>query len=167
MNFVTFGNFVTQLGIVYSSHASMTLGKDHWIVKKEFRYYVDGDKNKVVIVPRGFLTDGASVPRLFWGIIPPWGKYGQAVVLHDYLCEIGGYWNYGVWETIQRKDADLIFKSALEELGVKSPTRWLMYAAVSLYTKLAKFRKTNTRHKTKRVLEEELRQVYEQTKLWI
>lgn len=167
MNYVSFGNFVTQLGIVYSSHASTTLGKDHWVVKKEFRYYVDGDKEKVVIVPRGFLTDGATVPRLFWGIIPPWGKYGQAVVLHDYLCEFGGFWNYGQWETLRREDTDRIFRSALEELGVGSFTRNLMYGAVSLFTKFAKFRGTPKHYKTKRVLEKEMVLVHEQTGLWI
>lgn len=167
MNYVSFGNFVTQLGIVYSSHASTTLGKDHWVVKKEFRYYVDGDKDKVVIVPRGFLTDGATVPRLFWGIIPPWGKYGQAVVLHDYLCEFRGFWNYGQWETLRREDTDRIFRSALEELGVGSFTRNLMYGAVSLFTKFAKFRGTPKHYKTKRVLEKEIVSVHEQTGLWI
>lgn len=167
MSFVTFGNFVTQLGIVYSNHASNVLGKDHWVVKKEFRYHIDGDKNKVVIVPRGFLTDGATVPRLLWGIIPPWGKYGQAVVLHDYLCEFTGFWNYNQWETIQREDADLIFKSALKELGVNSLTRYLMYGAVSLFTKLVKFRGKSQIHKTKRELEQELVLVYEQSGLWI
>lgn len=167
MSFVTFGNFVTQLGIVYSNHASNVLGKDHWVVKKEFRYHIDGDKNKVVIVPRGFLTDGATVPRLLWGIIPPWGKYGQAVVLHDYLCEFTGFWNYNQWETIQREDADLIFKSALKELGVNSLTRYLMYGAVSLFTKLVKFRGKSKIYKTKRELEQELVLVYEQSGLWI
>lgn len=167
MSFVTFGNFVAQLGIVYSNHASNTLGKDHWVVKKEFRYYIDGDKNKVVIVPRGFLTDGATVPRLLWGIIPPWGKYGQAVVLHDYLCEFAGFWNYGQWETIRREDADLTFKSALKELGVNSLTSHLMYGAVSLFTKFAKFRGKSKIHKTKRELELELVLVYKQSGLWI
>jgi hypothetical protein len=27
-------------------------------------------------VPAGYLTDGDSVPRVFWSLIPPWGAYG-------------------------------------------------------------------------------------------
>ena len=166
MSFVSFGNFKTQLGIVYSNHASSLFEKDFWVVKKEFRYYIDGDSNKLVIVPRGFLTDGATVPRLFWGLIPPWGRYGQAVVLHDYLCEFLGYWENGQWVTITRKDADRIFDQAMVDLGVSSTLRRTMYMAVSFYTQLSKF-KNNSLHQRKRMLEKEMNLVYDQTGLWI
>lgn len=166
MSFVTFGNFKTQLGNVYSNHASSHFGKDFWIVKKEFRYAIDGDKNKIVIVPRGFLTDGATVPRLFWGLIPPWGKYGQAVVLHDYLCEVPGYWNYGTWEELERKDVDQIFNQAMGNLGVSSLLRKTLYTAVKLYTIVSKFT-TPKDNRGKRSLEKEISLVYDQTGFWI
>ena len=34
---VTLKTFDTQLGIVYSKHASGVLGKDYWIVKKNLK----------------------------------------------------------------------------------------------------------------------------------
>jgi hypothetical protein len=40
-------------------------------------------------VPAKFYTDFASVPRIFWNIISPYGKHGRSSVLHDYLYYIG------------------------------------------------------------------------------
>ena len=39
-------------------------------------------------VPSGTVTDGASIPRVFWSIIgsPFTGKYLQAAVIHDHYC---------------------------------------------------------------------------------
>lgn len=41
-----------------------------------------------VIVPSGFATDFASVPRVLWPIISPTGAWRSAAVVHDYLCSI-------------------------------------------------------------------------------
>ena len=38
-------------------------------------------------VAEGFETDFASVPRLLWVVLPKWGKYGNAAMVHDWL-----YW---------------------------------------------------------------------------
>lgn len=38
-----------------------------------------------VTVPKGFITDLASVPRILWFLLPPFGRYTQAAVAHDYL----------------------------------------------------------------------------------
>ena len=37
----------------------------------------------VVTVPAGFDTDGASVPRVFWSVLDPFGPYFKAAVIHD------------------------------------------------------------------------------------
>ncbi len=40
------------------------------------------------IVPAGFITDGASVPRILWALMPAWGDKGtRAAMVHDYLLE--------------------------------------------------------------------------------
>ena|SRR3990167_4563473 len=46
--------------------------------------YKNGKKGTIVI-PVGFETDFASTPWFIWWLFPPWGKYGKAAVLHDYL----------------------------------------------------------------------------------
>jgi hypothetical protein len=38
-----------------------------------------------ITVPAGFVTDFASVPKLFWNLLPPTGRYGKAAVVHDVL----------------------------------------------------------------------------------
>lgn len=38
-----------------------------------------------VTIPKDFVTDGASVPRLLWWLLPPTGVYFDEAVLHDYL----------------------------------------------------------------------------------
>ena len=38
-----------------------------------------------IVVPAGYLSDFASVPRFFWRILPPSGWYRWAAVLHDFL----------------------------------------------------------------------------------
>jgi len=40
---------------------------------------------KYYVVPQGFISNGASVPRAFWALIPPFGPYAAACVVHDWL----------------------------------------------------------------------------------
>ena len=39
-----------------------------------------------VHVPAGFIFDGASTPRIFWSILPPFKDTKTAACIHDYLC---------------------------------------------------------------------------------
>ena len=39
-----------------------------------------------IVAPAGMITDGASVPRILWTLLPPWGSYSRAAAIHDYLC---------------------------------------------------------------------------------
>lgn len=164
---ITLGTFDTQLGITYSKHASLALGRNSWIVKKEFKYIIDGDPLKTVIVPKGFITDGASVPRLFWSLIPPWGSYGQAVVLHDFLIESRCYIDNGMRIMISRKEADLIFNDAMKELGVGNLIRSTMFCAVRCYGKLSSLLNKRVSYKKKQLLEGEILSVHQRTGVWI
>jgi hypothetical protein len=74
-----------------------------------------------VEVPPYFVTDFASIPRLFWGLLRPDGEYAYASVLHDYL-----YWT----QERPRKEADDIFKFAMEDFGIDRPTGIAIYRAV-------------------------------------
>src|SRR5262245_55189884 len=42
---------------------------------------------QAVTVPVGFVTDFASIPRIFWSALPPDGRYTYPAIVHDYL-----YW---------------------------------------------------------------------------
>jgi len=42
----------------------------------------------LVTVPFGFVSDGASVPRFLWWLMPAWGDRGtRAAILHDFIKE--------------------------------------------------------------------------------
>jgi hypothetical protein len=75
-----------------------------------------------VLIPKGFVTDGASVPRMFWGFFPPVLDYFGASILHDYLLSISVDW----------KEAENAFKKALEADGVGAVRLWIMLNAVRL-----------------------------------
>ena len=94
---------------------------------EEFEYHVgDKESKEIILVPKGFITNFASVPRFFWSIIPPWGKYGKAAVIHDYLYYTKKY---------TRKRADEIFLEGMEVLGVSLWKRQVMYWAVRIFAK--------------------------------
>lgn len=102
-------------------------------------------------VPEGFVSDGASVPRVFWSLFPPVGRYFLAAVLHDYLLVIGHPW----------MKANKIFLAALRAQKVAKIPRYSMYAAVVVYMagvrltrKLMKLFKGKDRRKESKELEE-------------
>lgn len=75
----------------------------------------------VVTVPIGFITDFASIPRLFRAFITGNDNTKMPAVLHDYLYRK----NIG-----SRKDADLLFLVAMRENGVPWWKRRMAYAGV-------------------------------------
>lgn len=84
-------------------------------------FTIQTKSGQVITVPQGFVTDFASVPRVFWRIVPPWGEYSPAAVVHDWLYTIA----QGT-----RKAADLLFLELMERLGVPAVIRTAMYWAV-------------------------------------
>jgi hypothetical protein len=81
-----------------------------------------------VHVPRGFVTDFASIPRLFWTALRPDGDYAHAAIVHDYL-----YWN----QATSKDAADSIFKLSMEDLHVPPVTVKGIHLAVQLLGKSA------------------------------
>ncbi|MDQ3642483.1 MAG: DUF1353 domain-containing protein [Actinomycetota bacterium] len=74
-----------------------------------------------VRVPRGMVSDFASVPRPVWWFAAPWGTHGHAAVIHD-----AGYY----LQLRSRPEYDRIFLEAMEVLKVGKLKRTLMYRAV-------------------------------------
>lgn len=96
-----------------------------WKVEREFEYHIGSeDSNEIITVPKGFMTDFASVPRLFWIILPPDGRYTQAAVLHDYILKIKLY---------SYSKSDRIMLEAMTVLKVSWWKRHLMYRALRIW----------------------------------
>jgi Protein of unknown function (DUF1353) len=81
-----------------------------------------------VTVPEGFVTDLASIPRMFWSILQPDGLYAYAAVVHDFL-----YWT----QSTSKDAADSIFRYTMEELGVGPWTIKILFEAVHLAGQVA------------------------------
>ena len=75
----------------------------------------------VWIVPKGFITDLASIPRAARILIDRNGPSRPAATLHDYLYATGA---------VSRAEADSLFLEALEAASVSWVTRRLMHSAV-------------------------------------
>lgn len=93
-----------------------------WELEESFVYYTED--GEYIIIPKGYRTDFASVPKMFWSIIPPWGRYGKAAVVHDYLCDI---------RDRPSEEVHRIFNEAMGVLGVPNPRKWVMYQAVKWF----------------------------------
>lgn len=74
-----------------------------------------------VTVPAGFVTDFASIPRVFFTALRPDGEYTYPAIVHDYL-----YWA----QTRPRDICDAIFKAGMEDFGISSVTIGPIYGAV-------------------------------------
>lgn len=79
---------------------------------------------RTVTVPKGFVTDFASVPSLFWSWLPPQGRYGIAAMVHDYL-----YWE----QSGSRAEADGVFERIMQDLEVASWRRFVIFRSVSWF----------------------------------
>jgi hypothetical protein len=114
------GTFDKPLRLTY-------LDGQEWEVFETFVYSTEVAGNKtVILVPAGFTTDFASIPRLFWRVLPPTGKYGKAAVIHDYIYRTPGV-------NLTRAQADGIFRDAMADLGVGAFTRTLMFRGVRAF----------------------------------
>jgi hypothetical protein len=96
-----------------------------------------GTKGDTFVVPAGFVTDFATVPRFLHWEVAPYGAYTRAAVLHDWLLvelaswdEFGGEPEAPSLPPADSRDCDGIFRRVMEELGVPWAKRWTMWAAV-------------------------------------
>lgn len=90
-----------------------------WVVLLALIYKAkDGVRH---IAPRGFITDLASIPRLFRDVFNVNGLSREPAVLHDFLYCI---------QYTTRAEADALFLEALESVGVGWATRYSMWLAV-------------------------------------
>ncbi len=99
-------------------------GFKHYTLTEDFNSYCKYANGTNIIVPKGFRTDLASVPRIFWTILPPFGRYSQAAVVHDYLYRMEH----------DKKEADLIFYYLMLNCDVYYWKAKVMYWAVKYFS---------------------------------
>jgi len=94
----------------------------NWIVKEPLVYRV-GISNDSVTVPRGFVTDLASIPPALQSLIQQNGPHLLPAVIHDYL-----YWK----QTCTRAESDQLLLLAMIENKVPVRDRTAIYQTVKI-----------------------------------
>jgi len=111
--------FVTDLDV-------RKLAGRQWRLLADFLCIIEdpepGVSQRLVVVPAGFETDFASVPRLPLAFLMVGDVAHKAPVLHDYLYTVKA----------GRQFADKAFAAALAAEGIGAARRGLMYAGVRM-----------------------------------
>lgn len=129
----SFTRFNTNLKMEFIGPDPKNTNRVLFKLTEGFTFYLEDPDGDCVEVHHGFITDGASVPQVFWSLLPPWGSYGQAAVLHDYLLEGGRIQSHRLARRVDRKTARAIFNEAMKVLEVPSFTRRLMIFGVWIW----------------------------------
>lgn len=93
-----------------------------WITVEDMIYQI-GSTNERIVVPKGFVTDFASIPQPLWSLgLSPHGRYSRAAVVHDYL-----YWSQGC----TRDQSDRLLVLAMKESNVSGFDEFFVYQGVN------------------------------------
>lgn len=132
-----FGGKLVLVLLDDKAHPSIRDGRSLWAVENALTYVtVAGD---VITVPRGFVTDLASIPRLVSGALPPDGPWTKAAVIHDCLYYTRG--GQDLWhgrrcisraQPYTRAEADDILREAMADRGVGVVDRNIIWSGVRL-----------------------------------
>lgn len=123
--------FITKLVAAKHREPKSIFGRAEWKVQVPLIYASDV-ADDTFIVPAGFVTDFASVPRISIAYAVAGDTGHASAVVHDYLCRKKGY---------PRSLADLVFKEALEVEGTPWWRRAIMYSGVRIGAGLAAVKK--------------------------
>ena len=77
----------------------------------------------IITAPAGTKSDGASTPPIMWTLLPPFGKYWLAALLHDYLYRC---------TYLPQGYCDGILLEAMQSLGVPEDICTEIYDGVRL-----------------------------------
>lgn len=109
-----------KLGLTEAPYPALVqVGEDLWVLLEDFSY--TGDDGATFTAPKGMQTDLASIPRPLWNIMPPFGKYTGAAVIHDFLYQT---------QPITKEAADHILADAMDLAGVPHVERMAIYDGV-------------------------------------
>ena len=100
----------------YSKLKVTKIGKHRWEL-------LDDGITPFATIPKGFKSDGGSIPRLLWWFSHPAAEFFEASILHDYFYE----------HAIENKPyADNAFHQIGLHYGAKPPKAKVAYFAVKL-----------------------------------
>ena len=85
------------------------MGSRHWVVAKNFYYTIDEVE---YVIPKGFMFDGASIPKFLHTWLSPTGVLLMGGLVHDYAYKYATLRGKdgGTWGKMNQKEADQIFR---------------------------------------------------------
>ena len=95
----------------------------NWMLMEPLRYVIDPAGNAIE-VPKGFVTDFASVPPRLRSLLSSTGPHGMPAVVHDFL-----YWS----QACTKDQADHLFRLAMMDSEVSPRLREQLYTAVHVF----------------------------------
>jgi len=122
---MNYGRFVGSVRVEWVRTEAPDKGQDRNMRLLEDFTYID-PVGKAWTAHKGYETDGASIPKAFWGIVggPFEGGYREAAVIHDWYCDS---------KTEPWKDVHRIFYYACRAAGVDEKKAKTLYAAVRIF----------------------------------
>jgi len=97
---------------ILSTLGTYKIGPKLWILSRRF---IVNTPRGIVVVPRGYVTDHASVPRIFWSLIPPVAdELAEGSIPHDYFYSLDS-------EEVPRTFAD----ECLKEISRVNGASWI------------------------------------------
>ena len=96
------------------------IGDQTFVMMADLVYQVGGT-NESIVVPRGFVTDFASIPRALWWWQSKTDRNEPAAIVHDYL-----YWD----QSCSKDEADAVIYLAMEDSGVSNFNRSAIFLGV-------------------------------------
>jgi hypothetical protein len=100
------------------------VNENDWRLTSSLRYW-SAILDRMIVVPEGFVTDFASVPRLPFVYWFTGGKFQAAAVIHDWLYRRRS-------EKVSRAEADAVLAEAMKALGYWLPRQWFVWAGVRI-----------------------------------
>ena len=111
---------LNALGLVDAPYPALVqVDADRWMLLAAFSY--TKDDGTVYTAPAGMTTDLASIPRALWAILPPFGSYTGAAVIHDFLYQA---------QPVTKAEADHVLAEAMDCAGVAHVQRQAIYDGV-------------------------------------
>lgn len=88
--------------------------------------------DEVYVIPRGFVFDGASIPKYFWNWLSPVGVLLIPGLIHDWLYAKEQFMKpHGEKsEKMTRKECDEIFRDVAIEINGFKYINWIAYGAL-------------------------------------
>jgi hypothetical protein len=116
-----------QTDLIIKSHPGVRLKDKPFEVVSDFVYRTDLlPWDSIIVVPAGYRTDFASIPRFFHRWLNPACKVREAAVVHDWLCDV----EPKICDYLKAAD---IMNEAMIELGLPRLNRNAIVQAVKRF----------------------------------